>query len=119
MSKTNQVDLMGHLGKDAETRNTRNQQRFTVFSLATRDSWKDREGEWHSKTTWHQVVCWGRLVEYASTLTKGTLIQLKGQITNREYVTKSGEKKAASEVRAIQIAKLVKPKDSEAQGAAA
>lgn len=121
MSLTNRVSLIGHLGKDAETKSTRNNARFAVLSVATRRSWKDREtGEWQSKTTWHRVVCWGRLVEYAGALTKGSHVQIEGEITTREYVTtSSGERKTTTEVRANQIAKLTRPKKDDAQGAAA
>jgi single-strand DNA-binding protein len=110
MSLTNRVSLIGYLGKDAETKATRNNARFAVLSLATKRNWKDRDtGEWQSKTTWHRVICWGRLVDYADGLTKGAHVQIEGEITNREYVTKSGEKKIATEIRAIQIAKLARP----------
>jgi single-strand DNA-binding protein len=125
MSLTNRVSLIGYLGKDAETKTTRNNARFTVLSVATKRNRKDREtGEWQSKTTWHRVICWGRLVEYAGTLTKGAHVQIEGEISNREYVTKSGEKKIATEIRATQIAKLTRPaKDGDSadttQGAAA
>jgi single-strand DNA-binding protein len=125
MSLTNRVSLIGFLGKDAEIKTTRGNARFTVLSVATKRSWKDRQtGEWQSKTTWHRVICWGRLVEYAGGLTKGAHVQVEGEISTREYVTKSGEKKTATEVRASQIAKLMRPaKDGEpnaaSQGAAA
>ena len=69
----NRVSLTGFLGKDAEVKNTRKDASFTVLSLATKRSWKDRAtGEWQSETTWHRIVAWGRLGEYAANLTKGT-----------------------------------------------
>jgi single-strand DNA-binding protein len=123
MSLTNRVSLIGFLGKDAETKTTRNNARFAVLSLATKRSWKDREtGEWQSKSTWHRVICWGRLVEYAAELTKGAHLQVEGEITTREYTPKSGGKKTITEIRATQIAKLARPKkdgEPESQGAAA
>ncbi len=67
MSLTNRVSLIGFLGKDAEVKTTRNNAHFTVLSLATKRSWKDREtGEWQSKSTWHRIICWGRLADYAA-----------------------------------------------------
>jgi single-strand DNA-binding protein len=129
MSLTNRVSLIGFLGKDAEIKTTRNNARFTVLSLATKRSWKDREtGEWQSKSTWHRIICWGRLADYAAGLTKGAHLQVEGEITTREYVQKSSGKKSAeakksiTEIRAGQIAKLTRPnKDGEAHapGAAA
>jgi single-strand DNA-binding protein len=56
----NTATLTGFLGGDAETRTTKTNTTFTVFSLATKNSWKDREtGEWTSRTEWHRaVVIW-------------------------------------------------------------
>jgi single-strand DNA-binding protein len=114
--------MEGRLGKDAETRTTRSDARFTVFSLANQKSWRNREsGEWQSKTAWFQVVCWGRITEYAGTLTKGTVVHIEGELTTREYVSKSGEKRTVTEIRAVQIAEIAPPKKdaSETEGAAA
>jgi single-strand DNA-binding protein len=131
MSLTNRVSLIGFLGKDAEVKTTRNNARFTVLSLATKRSWKDREtGEWQSKSTWHRIICWGRLADSAAGFTKGAHLQVEGEISTREYVQKTGGKKSAevkksiTEIRAIQIAKLTRPKKDEEsapepQGAAA
>ena len=129
MSLTTRVSLIGYLGKDAEVKTTRSNARFTVLSLATKRSWKDREtGEWQSKSTWHRIVCWGRLADYAAELTKGSHLQVEGEITTREYVEKTGGKKpvevkkSITEIRAIQIARLTRSKtdaEPDAQGAAA
>jgi single-strand DNA-binding protein len=71
---------MGFLGKDAEVRTTQNTQaRYTVLSLATKRSWRDREsGERLSQTTWHRCIVWGKLGEFAETLTKGAHVQIEG-----------------------------------------
>lgn len=129
MSLTNRVSLIGYLGKDAEVKTTRNNARFTVLSLATKRSWKDPQtGEWQSKSTWHRIICWGRLADYAAGFTKGAHLQVQGEITTREYVEKTGGKKSAevkksiTEIRASQIAKLTHSKkdgESDAPGAAA
>ena len=123
----NRVSLTGFLGKDAEVKNTRKDASFTVLSLATKRSWKDRAtGEWQSDTTWHRIVAWGRLGEYAANLTKGTHLQIEGELRTRDYVEKAGGKKSAeakktiTEVRATAIAKLDRPKKgAEPEGAAA
>jgi single-strand DNA-binding protein len=131
MSLTNRVSLIGFLGKDAEVKTTRSNARFTVLSLATKRSWKDRQtGEWQSKSTWHRIICWGRLADYAAGFTKGEHVQVEGEISTREYVQKAGDNKSAevkksiTEIRASQIAKLTPPKKddesaAESQGAAA
>ena len=121
----NRVSLTGFLGKDAEAKMTRNNASFTVLSLATKRSWKDRSsGEWQSETTWHRIIAWGTLGEYAAKLTKGTHLQIEGQIRTREYAQTAGKsaeaKKSITEIRATAIAKLDRPKkDSDAEGAAA
>ena len=131
MSLTNRVSLIGFLGKDAEVKTTRNNTRFTVLSLATKRSWKDRTtGEWQSKSTWHRIICWGKLADYAAGFTKGAHLQVEGEITTREYVQKVGAdksaevKKSITEIRASQIAKLTRPRTdaesaAESEGAAA
>jgi single-strand DNA-binding protein len=131
MLYTNRVSLTGFLGKDAETKITRNSASFTVLSLATKRSWKDRETEeWKSETTWHRIIAWGKLGEYAANLTKGSHLQIDGEIRTRDYMQKTGGKNSAevkktrTEVRATSIAKLDRAKKdgesvSDAQGAAA
>ena len=118
---SNRVMLIGFLGKDAEVRHTRNHTQFTVLSLATKRSWKDREsGEYKSQTTWHRCVAFGHVGEYAARLTKGAHIQIEGELQSREYTPAKGEaKKSITEVRIRRFAKLDRPNGAEAQGAAA
>jgi single-strand DNA-binding protein len=72
MFSINRVTLIGFLGKDAEVKTTRNNASFTVLSLATNRSWKDREsGEYKSDVSWHRCVAFGRSGEYAASLLKG------------------------------------------------
>jgi single-strand DNA-binding protein len=126
----NRVSLTGFLGKDAEIKTTGNNASFTVLSLATKRSWKDRETkEWKSETTWHRIIAWGKLGEYAANLLKGAHLQIEGEIRTREYVQKTGGKKSAevkktiTEIRATSIAKLDRAKNGDsvpdAEGAAA
>ena len=112
----NRATLIGFLGKDAEVKNTRNENSFTILSLATKRSWKDREtGERVSHTTWHRCIVWGKLAEFAATLAKGTHVQIEGEIQTREYTQKASGKKAAevkrsiTEVRVNSIVKLDRP----------
>jgi single-strand DNA-binding protein len=109
----NNATLTGFLGGDAETRTTKNNTSFTVFSLATKNSWKDREtGEWTSRTEWHRAVVFGRLTAFAATLRKGDHVQIQGQLRTREYDKPAdGKKKCAikqriTEIRVTSILKL-------------
>ena len=127
----NRVSLTGFLGKDAETKTTSNNASFTVLSLATKRSWKDREtGERQSQTTWHRIIDWGKLGEYAANLIKGAHLQIEGEIRTRDFVQKTGGKnsdevkKTITEIRATSIAKLDRAKKDgesvpDAEGAAA
>jgi single-strand DNA-binding protein len=103
----NNVILIGYLGSDAETRKTRNDSTLTTLSLATQRTWKDREsGERQSQTTWHRLVIFGRLAEYAATLTKGAHLQITGELNTREFTAKDGVKKSITEIRVQRINRL-------------
>jgi single-strand DNA-binding protein len=101
----NNATLTGFLGSDAETRTTKSNATFTVFSLATKNSWKDREsGEWTSHTEWHRAVVFGRLRDFAATLKKGDHVQIQGELRTREYEQAGeGKKKASTKQRITEI----------------
>lgn len=102
----NNVTLTGFIGGDAETRTSKSNTSITVFSLATKNSWKDRESsEWNSRTEWHRAVVFGRLTAIASALKKGDHVQIQGQLRTREYVKDAG-KKSVTEIRVTSIVKL-------------
>jgi single-strand DNA-binding protein len=102
----NTITLKGFLGANAVERTNSNQRPIVVLSLATRSSYKDKQSsEFISRTDWHRVIAFGRLAESARVLTKGTYVEVEGQLQSREYV--SGEtRRRISEVRARSIAKL-------------
>jgi len=81
------------------------------FSLATKNSWKDRDtGEWNSHTEWHRVIVFGRLATFAATLMKGDHVQIQGQLRTREFDKgdKNGTtgKQFVTEIRVTSIFKL-------------
>ena len=103
----NNVTLIGYLGSDAETRTTRNDSVLTVLSLATKRSWKNREtGAWESQPTWRRCVCFGAVASRAARLTKGSHVQIVGEIHNRDYVGKDGVKKSVTEIRVQRLVRL-------------
>jgi single-strand DNA-binding protein len=82
----NTVTLIGFLGCDADRRQTKNNNTFTVLSLATKRSWKNKEtGEWASCTEWHRGLVYGPLADFAATLKKGAHVQIQGELRSREY----------------------------------
>jgi single-strand DNA-binding protein len=101
----NRITLIGFLGRDAEVRNTRNNSSYTILSLATRASWKDHNGEWQSRSEWHRCIVWGKLGEFAATLTKGLHLQVEGELRSREY-QRDGVIHRVWEVRTDSILKL-------------
>ena len=80
----NRVTLIGFIDNDAEKKvaGTTN---IAVFSIATKTSWKNDSGSWESRTDWHRCVAFGRLANFAGTLTKGAHVAIEGELRSREY----------------------------------
>lgn len=82
----NTVTLMGFVGADPNRRQTKDNNSFTVLSLATKASWKNKEtGAWESRTEWHRGLVFGSLADYAATLKRGAHVLLQGELRSREY----------------------------------
>ena len=95
----NKVILVGRLGRDPETRYTSGGQAVANFSIATDETYKDRNGEKQKRTEWHKIVVWAKLAEIAQQyLKKGSLIFLEGRIQSREWQDKEGQKKTSYEI---------------------
>jgi single-strand DNA-binding protein len=94
----NKVILIGHLGKDAETKFTPSGISISKFSLATNRRTKDQQsGEWKDITDWHNIVIW-KTEHVATYLTKGSRIYVEGRLETRSYDDKEGQKKYFTEV---------------------
>lgn len=94
----NKVILLGHLGKDAETKFTPSGTAVTNFTLATSRRWKDQQsGEWKEETEWHRCVLW-RSENVSNYLLKGKQIYLEGRLQTRNYEDKEGQKRYITEV---------------------
>ncbi len=95
----NKVILVGNLGKDPELRYTPSGTAVATFSLATSETFKDREGNKQTKTEWHNIVVWRQLAEICGKyLHKGKQIYIEGKIQNRSYDDRDGNKRYISEV---------------------
>ena len=83
----NRATLIGFLGQDAGVHTTKtNNVPYTVLSLATKTSWKDKQtGEYRSRTEWHRCIAWGKLADWAGGLCKGSHLQIEGELRSREY----------------------------------
>ncbi len=103
----NKVMLIGNLGRDAETRfTTNNNLSVTTFSIATTNSYKGKDGNWISDTTWHNIVAYNLSDYYKEVLKKGSKVYLEGRISKRDYTDKDGVKKNVVEVVSERIIPL-------------
>src|SRR6202035_5418906 len=95
----NKVILVGRLGRDPETRYTGGGQAVANFSMATDESYKDKNGERQKRTEWHKIVVWSKLAEIAQQyLKKGSLLYLEGRLQTREWQDKEGQKRTTTEI---------------------
>lgn len=97
----NKVILVGNLGRDPEVRTTQNGDKVVQLSVATSESWKDRNsGERKEKTEWHRVVLFNeRLADVAERyLRKGSKVYLEGQLQTRKWTDKDGNEKYTTEI---------------------
>jgi len=108
MASVNKVILVGNLGRDPETRTFPSGDQVTNVTLATTDTWKDKQsGEKREATEWHRLVFNGRLAEIAAQyLRKGSQVYVEGQIRSRKYNDKDGIEKSVTEIRVDQMQML-------------
>ena len=98
-SGINKVILVGNLGQDPEVKYTAGGAAVTTLSLATSESWKDKDtGTDQEKTEWHRVVLWRRLAEIAGEyLKKGSKVYIEGQLQTRKW-EQDGQTRYTTEV---------------------
>ena len=98
-SGINKVILVGNLGQDPEVKYTDGGAAVTTLSLATSESWKDKDtGSDQEKTEWHRVVLWRRLAEIAGEyLKKGSKVYIEGQLQTRKW-EQDGQTRYTTEV---------------------
>jgi single-strand DNA-binding protein len=107
MGSLNKVLLIGNLGKDPELRYTPDGLAILKFSIATSEYFNDKSGNKSEKTTWHNIVLFGKMAQnLANYLNKGKQVFVEGRINNRSYDDKDGNKKYISEIIATNIVLL-------------
>ena len=104
----NKVILVGNLGKDPETRYFPEGGAITNVTLATSESWKDRNtGEQQERTEWHRVTFRGRLAEIAGEyLRKGSKVYVEGKLATRKWQDQQGNDRYTTEVQALEMQML-------------
>jgi len=104
----NKVILVGNLGNDPDTRYSPNGSAVTKISVATAESWKDKQsGEKQEKTEWHRVVFFGRLAEIAKEyLTKGSQVYIEGRLQTNKWQGQDGQDRYTTEIVASDMQML-------------
>lgn len=98
MAGINKVILVGHLGKDPEVKTLESGVKVAKFSVATTETYKDKNGERKDLTEWHNVTCWRNLADIAEKyLTKGKQIYVEGKIRSRSWED-NGVKKYTTDI---------------------
>lgn len=111
----NKVLLIGNLGADPELRFTASGTQVANFSLATSETWQDKNGERQERTEWHRIVLWRRLAEIAGQyLKKGSKVYIEGKLQTRNWDDQKGQKHYTTEV----VANSMELLDSSSSGPA-
>lgn len=103
----NKVILIGRLGRDPEVRYMPNGEAVCNFSVATSETWNDRNGQRVERTEWHNITMYRKLAEIAGQyLKKGGLVYLEGKIQSRKYQGKDGIERTAYDIVANEMKML-------------
>jgi len=109
MKGLNKVQLIGNLGKDPELSLLEGNIHVAKFTLATTESYRNKNGELVTDTDWHTIVLWRGLAEVAEKyLAKGSLVYIEGKIKTRHYEDKEGVRKYVTEIVADEMIMLEK-----------
>ena len=103
----NRVQLLGYLGQDVELRELAQGNKLARLTMATSEFKKSPNGNGEKITTWHNLVAWGQTAETMNELLrKGQKVFIEGKIVYRQYETKTGEKRNATEIVVSSFRKL-------------
>ncbi|MFL5754390.1 MAG: single-stranded DNA-binding protein [Bacteroidia bacterium] len=95
----NKVTLIGNLGNNPEVKVLDNNKRVARLSVATNETYKNKQGEKITETTWHNVVAWGPLAQLVEKfLKKGSEVCLEGKLVNKSWTDKEGIKRYSTEI---------------------
>ena len=114
MSSVNKVIIIGRLGRDPEIKYTATGQAVANLSVATDESYKDREGNKVEKSEWHRIVVWSKQAEFCGNyLAKGRLVYVEGKLETRKWTDKDGAEKYTTEIKADRVQGLDKRPDGQ------
>lgn len=116
MPSINKVILIGHLGSDPEKRFMPNGNATCRYSIATSETWKDKNGEKQEHTEWHRIVMFGNIAEIACEyLKKGAAVYIEGRLRTQEWTDKENIKRYTTEIIADTMKMLGKRYKAEAK----
>ncbi|MGK9452696.1 single-stranded DNA-binding protein [Acidithiobacillus caldus] len=119
MSGVNKVILLGHLGADPEMRYMPDGTAIANFSIATSESYKDRDGNKQERTEWHRVSLYRRQAEIAGEyLKKGSMVYIEGSIRTRKWTDKEGQERYTTEIVGDRLQMVGSRRDSDGQESA-
>ncbi len=96
----NKVILVGNLGQEPELKYMKSGDAVCNLSLATSESWKDKQGQIQEKTEWHKVCVFGKLAEICGEyLRKGSQVYFEGKLQTRKWQDQSGQDKYTTEIK--------------------
>lgn len=107
MASVNKAILIGHLGRDPEMRYAPSGDAVANFSIATTETWKDKQGVKQEKTEWHRISMFGKGAEIAGEyLKKGSSVYIEGRIQTRKWQDKEGNERQTTEIVADRMQML-------------
>lgn len=107
MGSVNKAILVGNLGRDSELRYTAGGAAVATFSMATTETWNDKDGKRQERTEWHRCVLWGKQAESLNEyLVKGKQVYVEGRLQTRKWQDKDGNDKYTTEVRVDRVTLL-------------
>ena len=117
MASVNKAIIIGHLGRDPETRYTSGGDAVCNFSVATSESWNDKAtGEKKEQTEWHRISTFGKVAEISGKyLKKGSQVYVEGSIHTRKWTDKDGQERYTTEIRG-DVMRMLGSKDSQSSG---
>ncbi len=118
MAGVNKVFILGNVGKDPETRFLPNGGAVTNLTIATSESWKDKQtGEQKEKTEWHRVVIFGKLAEIAGEyVKKGSKLYIEGALQTRKWTNQQGQDQYTTEIVLQGFSGVMQMLDGKPQG---
>lgn len=118
MASVNKVILVGRIGRDPEVRHTQSGQPVASLSVATDESYKDKQGNKVEYTEWHNVTAWGKTAEFIGAyLSKGRLVYVEGKLKTEKYTDHQGVEKYTTKIVADRVQAMDKRPEDQQQAA--